>query len=525
MSYREVTMIEVKEVLRLWMKGQAKKRIAAQLGLDPKTVRRYLRAAQECGVEAGGTRELTEEQVGAVMVLLRGVSARPYGAAWETCVAQRGFIERHLQSGVRLSKVCRLLKRSGVPVPYGTLYRYAVSELSFGRAAATMPVADGKPGEEVQVDTGWMTMLEPDERGRRRKFRAWIFTPGVSRYRFVWPCFAETTKSAIEACEEAWAFYGGIFRVMIPDNTKAIVQEADPLAARINVVFLEYAQARGFVIDPTRAGKPKDKARVEKSVRDVRDDCFGGERLLDLGGARARARHWCVAEYGMRRHGTTRRLPSEHFAADELPVLLPAPEGRYDVPVWATPKVARDQHASVAGALYSLPTRYVGARLRARADSRLVQFYDAKALVKTHPRMPQGLRATDRNDFPVERTAYALRDVAYLERQADGNGELVGRYARALLNVPLPWTRMRRVYALLRACQRYGAERVNEACGRALAVDLVDMRRLERMLKAAQTAQEGTLMTKPPAARYLRPADDYALPGLTVQGMNQGGEK
>ena len=137
--------------------------------------------------------------------------------------------------------------------------------------------------------------------------------------------------------------------------------------------------------------------------------------------------------------------------------------------------------------------------------------------------MPQGLRATDRNDFPVERTAYALRDVAYLERQADGKGEAVGRYARALLNVPLPWTRMRRVYALLRACERYGAERVNEVCGRALAVDLVDVKRLERMLKAGQAAQEAKIKT--PAARYLRPADDYALPGLTVQGMNQGGKQ
>jgi len=105
MSYREVTMIEVKEVLRLWMKGQAKKRIAAQLGLDPRTVRRYLRAARRCGVEAGGAQEPNEEQVGAVMVLLRGVPARPYGAAWELCVEQRRFIEQHLRSGVRLSKV------------------------------------------------------------------------------------------------------------------------------------------------------------------------------------------------------------------------------------------------------------------------------------------------------------------------------------------------------------------------------------------------------------------------------------
>jgi hypothetical protein len=152
-----------------------------------------------------------------------------------------------------------------------------------------------------------MTMLEPNERGRRRRFRAWIFTPHLSRYRFVYPCFAESTETAIEACEAAWEFYDGVFGVVVPDNTKAIVHTADPLKPRIIDEFLEYAQARGFHIDPTRVRHPKDKARTERAVRDVRDDCFAGEKLLDIDGARARGRHWCAEEYGMRRHTTTCR--------------------------------------------------------------------------------------------------------------------------------------------------------------------------------------------------------------------------
>ena len=50
--YREVTMIEVKEVLRLRREGVPTKRLAAQLGLDPKTVRRYLGAATAAGVRS-----------------------------------------------------------------------------------------------------------------------------------------------------------------------------------------------------------------------------------------------------------------------------------------------------------------------------------------------------------------------------------------------------------------------------------------------------------------------------------------
>jgi hypothetical protein len=244
----------------------------------------------------------------------------------------------------------------------------------------------GSPGEEVQLDTGWMTHVAPDATGRRRRFRAWIFTAVLSRYRFVYPVFRETTETAIEACEAAWAFFHGIFRVLIPDNTNAIVQRADPLEPRLNPTFLEYAQARGFVIDPTRVRRARDKARVERAVPSVRDDCFGGEVVTDLDHARVHARHWCVDDYGPRRHSRTLRAPREHFETVEQPALRPAPTEPYDIPLWGDPKVARDQHAQVARALYSLPTQYVGQTLRARADRTTVRFYAGAVCVKVPPR-------------------------------------------------------------------------------------------------------------------------------------------
>jgi transposase len=80
-----------------------------------------------------------------------------------------------------------------------------------------------------------------------------------SRHRFVYPTFEETTARAIEACEAAWEFFGGIFKVLIPDNTKAIIVDADPLTPRITPAFLEYAQTRHFHIDPARVRHARDK--------------------------------------------------------------------------------------------------------------------------------------------------------------------------------------------------------------------------------------------------------------------------
>jgi restriction endonuclease len=193
-----------------------------------------------------------------------------------------------------LSKIRKLLARQGVLIAYPTLYRFAVEELQFGRAAATIPILDGEPGEELQVDTAWVGWLTlPLLPGKRRRFRAWIFTAVRSRYRFVYPTFEETTTRAIEACEAAWEFFKGIFKVLIPDNTKAIIVEPDALTPRLTPAFLEYAQARGFQVDPARVRHARDKARVERAVATVRDDCFAGERLATLEDARVHAGHWC----------------------------------------------------------------------------------------------------------------------------------------------------------------------------------------------------------------------------------------
>jgi transposase len=508
--FREVTMVEITEVLRLWLAGTPKKRIAAQVGLDPKTVRRYVAVASETGLRPGTA--LTETHVQAVLLALHPGGGRPRGDAWARCVEQRGAVEQWLHDGVRLSKVRKLLLRKGVEIPYPTLHRFAVLELRFGQTAATLPVADGEPGQELQVDTGWVGGVTTSLLGRKR-CRAWIFTAVRSRYQFVYPTFEETTTRAIEACDAAWAFFGGIFAVLIPDNTKAIVTTADPLHPRITTTFREYAQARGFHIDPARVRHPQDKGRVERAVATVRDDCFAGEALLGIDDARVHAARWCRDEYGLRRHSRTQRRPREYFELEERPHLRPAPTEPYDIPRWSEPKVPRDQLAQVAKALYSLPSAYVRHTLTARADAQTVRFYDRHVLVKTHPRQPPGGRSIDPQDYPAERSVYALRDVHTLQRQATSYGDAIGRFAAAVLDSPLPWTRMRRVYALLGLTRKYGAARVNDACAIALAAEMLDVHRLKRMLELGQPAAPDAAPARViPLTRFLRPASQYALP-------------
>lgn len=522
MGFREVTMLEVKEILRLWLLGVPKKRIADQLGFDVKTVRRYLAAATERGADrAQGLAALTDELVAAVVAAVQPHIGRPRGSNWALCAAQREFITRLLERGVRLTKVRRLLRRRGVEIGYDTLRRYALAELGFGGAAPTVPVADCEPGEEVQLDTGWMGLLERDLFGQRRRFRAWIFTAVRSRHRFVYPVFRESTATAIEACEAAWEFFSGVFRSVIVDNTKAIVVSADPLHPTIVDAFLEYAQSRGFAIDTTRVRSPQDKARVERAVATVRDDCFGGEQLLTIQDARSCASQWCLETYGLRRHSSTQRRPREHFETEEQPALLPAPTAPYDTPIWCEPKVGLDQFAMVAKALYSLPLDYRRRRLRARADTHTVRFYDRGQLIKVHARKLPGHRAIDPADFPAASLACAQRDAAFFVRQAREHGPDVGRFATALMAGPQPWTRMRQLFKLLSLGRKYGPARLEAACQRALAADMLNVHRLAELLRLdPRPAQPPAKVI--PLARYLRPASQYALPLARREQPPQG---
>jgi len=145
MAFREVTVLEVREVLRLTRDGLAKKRIARLLGLDIKTVRRYLELSKASGVAA-------EDLDAAVCAVVEGLGTsrgRPRGEAWEVCRRHRDFIASSLSHRVRLTKIRRLLRRREAHVTYATLHRFAVEELGFGRRAPTIPVADCGPGEEV----------------------------------------------------------------------------------------------------------------------------------------------------------------------------------------------------------------------------------------------------------------------------------------------------------------------------------------------------------------------------------------
>lgn len=533
MGFREVGVVEIREVLRAWLEGAGLRTVASRAGVDRKTARRYVEAAQAAGLERTAEASVIDDElVGAVVAAVRPERPNGHGPAWESLLARedqiRGWVSgKGLEDstsgtaaksgpGLTIVKIEELLARQGCVVPYRTLHRFATERCGYRPKKTTVRVADGEPGVELQVDFGHLGWLVDPETGRRRKVHALIFTAVYSRHMFVWLTHAQTLVAVIAGCEAAWTFFGGVFKVLIPDNLTPVVTAADAVNPRFSPGWLDYAQHAGFGTDPARVRSPKDKPRVERTVQYVRGNFWAGESFADLVDAQERVQAWCRERAGMRVHGTTQARPLEVFDDVEGPALLGVPVA-YDVPVFGTVKVHRDFHVEIAKALYSVPGAYLGLKLQARADSVLVRLYHRGQLVKTHPRQRPGGRSTDREDLPAEKTGYALRELDRLIGVCAGHGECIGIYAQRVLEDPLPWTRMRAVYRLLGLVRRYGPGPVETACARALELDVIAVAKIASMLQRATETQQPSL---PAAAvgggRFARDPAEFATGGTTT---------
>jgi transposase len=527
MAYKEVSRVEIIEVIRQWQAGRGIREITRSTGISRNTIRKYVLSAQSCGVARDGP-PLDESQTLKLVQLGR---AGPREVVVPTDKVIEPFAEQ-IQKWIKddhlkLTRIQELMAQRQCMVPYTCLRRYVTRRGWFGKSShTTVRMADTEPGQVAEIDFGRLGLTGDPESGRSRVASGMVTVLGYSRHEFLWPLLGQQLRDVIEGLEATWAFLRGIPRYVVLDNFPAAVVGPDPLNPRLTRGFLEYAQHRGFIADPARPAHPKDKPKVERQIPYARERFFKGAHFNGLADMRDQARRWCLEIAGQRVHGTTQRLPLVVFQEEQQRSLLPWDGEPYDVPDWHKAKVHQDHHIWYRYAIYSAPhnTCPPGTELEVRGDSHLVRLYRAGKLVKVHPRKPRGGRSTDPDDYPSALTPYTLRSPNYLRRQSAELGESVGAFADKLLGGPTPWSKMRQAFKLLRLGEKYTALRLEAACEKALAVDLIDVRRLERILTEAleQEAMPVFATPTPPPGRFARPATVFSISGGNHSG-NHGG--
>jgi len=516
-------MVQVREIIRRWQAGESKMAIGRASGVSARTAGRYIAAAVALGVRRGG--EPPGEELCAHLLHRNhpGPLPRRVTPARERLAGHEERLGRWLQEErLQLTRVHELLVREGVAISYTTLRRYVQEAGLWKRAQSTVRMADWPPGEVAEMDFGRLGTLVDASTGKKQTVWALLVVLPCSRHSFVWPMLQQTLEETIGGLEAAWRFFGGVPKRLILDNFPAAIAGPDPLESRPTRGFLEYSQARGFLIDPARVRRPKDKPHVERGVQYVRERFFKGASFRDLDDCREQAEHWCREVAGLRVHGTTRQLPLAVFEAEEQGQLQVYDGVLYDVPLWRAVTVHPDHHISFVQALYSAPvtTCPPGTRLEVRGDGALVKLYKRGELMKVHPRQPRGGRTTDPDDYPKEKTAYALRAPDRVVKRASELGPNVETFAQRLFEGPLPWAKLRAGQKLLGLGERYTATRLDAACARALSYDLIDVRRLHRILVHALDVETLPPATDGPplAGRFARPgsAFDHRLREVTA---------
>jgi transposase len=236
MGFRELTMIDVRELLRRRQAGESVRR-----------------AARECGADG----ELTDEVVARVAAMVQRRPAPPASEAWKALVPVRSRIETWLsgERPLRLVRIHELLVREGIAVSYSTLRRYVQRELGFGGPRITVRLADTAPGEEAQIDFGHVGWIV-DVTDKRRKLWVLIVTLSFSRHMFVWPTLTQTVSDVCEGLDDAWRFFPGVPKRVVLDNASSMVTTPDAQAPVLQRAFQEYAQARGILVDPCARTAP-----------------------------------------------------------------------------------------------------------------------------------------------------------------------------------------------------------------------------------------------------------------------------
>lgn len=486
MARRTFVVVDVIEILVHWYAQRAKAEVARSVGVDRETVAKYVAPAEAAGLVPGGppvSREQWAELVREWFPEL--VVADLRHPTWAEISRFHDRIQADLETNTATTVWQRLRDEDGLSVSLASFRRYLYAHLpeEVARSQVTVRRDDPPPGAEAQVDYGFLGMWLDPASGRRRKVWVFVMVLSCSRHMFIRPVLRMDLAAWISAHIAAWEFFAGVTARTVIDNLRTGVLKPDLYDPKLNRTYGELATHYGTLVDPARAAKPKDKPRVENPMAYIRDSFWAGREFASEAAMQEAALVWSAEVAGRRQcRPLEGAAPAAVFEAIEVDALVPLPTQRYELARWSTPMVYPDIHAKVGRTLYSLPWRFIGRRLDARESTTTVEFFCDGQLVKTHPRKERG-KQTDWNDYPPEKVAFFMRTPAWCRKRAAEFGAGCAELVADLLSVNALY-RLRSAQGVLGLEKRYGADRLDAACRRALAVGDPSYRTVKGILAA-----------------------------------------
>lgn len=486
MARRTLVVVDITEIYVHWYAGRSKSDLARSLGVDRKTVRKYLAPAEASGIAPGGP-PMSEADWGK---LIKGwfpelADRRLRQLTWPEIDLHRDFIES-LLGKVTVSTIHqRLRDEHKLEVSQSSLRRWVRDTLpdEVKKSQVTVLRDEVEPGSEAQIDYGFLGQWINPRTGKRHRIWAFVMVLPASRHMFMRPVVHLDQHAWTEAHVAAFEYFGGVPRRLVPDNLKTGVDKPDLYDPKINRAYAELATHYGALVDPARALKPKDKPRVERPMPYIRDSFWRGREFASLEQMQKDAVIWSRDIAGRRDcRPLDGAAPAAVFAAVEAETLLPLPPTAFVLARWSTATVGPDIHIKVGRTLYSVPWKLIGRKVDVRSTATVVQVFLDGELVKTHAALEQGKR-TDRGDYPPEKIAFQMRTPVWCRTQASEVGDACRTVIDLLLEINALY-RLRAAQGILGLRKKYGETRLEAACAKAIAVGDPSYRTIKGILVA-----------------------------------------
>jgi transposase len=483
MPAQRLSMRHVKEVLRLkWGCGLSDRKIAPSLGISRPTVAEYVRRARAAGLSWPLPETLNDAALERLLF-----PGQPAQSPIQSLTPDWAVVHRELtRKGVTLFLLWQEYKAAA---PEG--FQYSWFCRAYRAWTATLDVVmrqHHRAGEKLFVDYAGpgIPVVNPHT-GAVLEATLFIAVLGASNYTSAEATWSQALPDWIGSHVRAFAALGGGPEIVVPDNLKAAVHRAHRYEPELNRTYADLAHHYGCAVIPARAARPRDKAKVEVGVQVVERGMLA--RLRHHPFFSLSALNTAIPELrGALNARPFKKLPgSRHslFVALDHPALRPLPAQPYEDAEWQLARVNIDYHVEVDGHYYSVPYALITQQLDVRLSAQVVELFHKGMRVASPPRaLHTGRHSTIAAHMPPAHQHYAAWTPQRLIRWATHSGPATAQVVETILTGrPPPQQGFRACLGLMRLGKRYGDERLEAACQRALTLGACSYKSIESMLK------------------------------------------
>jgi transposase len=494
-------MTGYREILRLSAKGISQRSIAKSCECSRNTVARILTQAQQQKVEWNMVRDLTDGEIynklfpNQIQSGLRKVPDCEY-------------IHREMaKSGVTLSLLwneyceqCRINKE--IPFKY-TQYCYYYRQFVL-TTKATMHITR-KPGEQIEVDWAGQTAAVVDrDTGEIIPANIFVAVLPCSQYAYVEAFLRQDMECWIAAHVNTFQFFGGVTRILTPDNLKTGVDQVSWYTPVINRTYHEMAEHYGTAVIPARVRMPKDKATAEGTVGVISTWILAALRnrqffsLAELNEAILDKLAIFNSKPFQKKTGSRLSV----FLEEEKHALQSLPVSAYELAFWKIAIVQFNYHITIEKMHYSVPYEYIKHQVDVRITRKVVEVFFHNHRICSHPRLygREGQYSTVTEHMPADHQKYLQWNSERFISWAEKVGLQTVIVVKAILAAhKIEQQGYRSCMALLKLADRYSVTRVEAACARALSyTPSPSYKNISTILKSGQDKLNQSKTEMPP---------------------------